>query len=113
MTQGTSLAGSAMKLPVAWNVGRLALSAVLACLSSPVAGAPADDPFALERQRMIDEIAAIARETGPVTGRTTLSERVLAAMGKVERHRFVPPSETAAAYRNRPLPIGSGQTISQ
>jgi protein-L-isoaspartate(D-aspartate) O-methyltransferase len=34
-------------------------------------------------------------------------------MGKVERHRLVPSSEAPRAYRNHPLPIGSGQTISQ
>jgi protein-L-isoaspartate(D-aspartate) O-methyltransferase len=34
-------------------------------------------------------------------------------MGKVERHRLVPPSEASRAYRNHPLPIGAGQTISQ
>jgi protein-L-isoaspartate(D-aspartate) O-methyltransferase len=47
------------------------------------------------------------------TGRTTLDERVLAAMRKVERHKFVPPGEVVNAYLNRPLPIGHGQTISQ
>jgi protein-L-isoaspartate(D-aspartate) O-methyltransferase len=31
----------------------------------------------------------------------------------VERHRLVPPGEAARAYRNHPLPIGAGQTISQ
>jgi protein-L-isoaspartate(D-aspartate) O-methyltransferase len=35
------------------------------------------------------------------------------ALGKVERHRLVPPGEVSRAYRNHPLPIGSGQTISQ
>ena len=39
--------------------------------------------------------------------------RVLAAMQRVARHRFVPPSRVADAYRDRPLPIGFGQTISQ
>src|SRR5687768_17181656 len=34
-------------------------------------------------------------------------------MGKVERHRFVPALLAAFAYRNHPLPIGHGQTISQ
>jgi protein-L-isoaspartate(D-aspartate) O-methyltransferase len=34
-------------------------------------------------------------------------------MGKVERHRFVPAALRPLAYRNRPLPIGQGQTISQ
>ena len=31
----------------------------------------------------------------------------------VPRHLFVPPAEAASAYDDRPLPIGSGQTISQ
>jgi protein-L-isoaspartate(D-aspartate) O-methyltransferase len=38
---------------------------------------------------------------------------VLRAMGKVERHRFVPASQQESAYRDYPLPIGEGQTISQ
>lgn len=40
-------------------------------------------------------------------------ERVLAALGKVPRHRFVPPHLLRHAYEDWPLPIGSGQTISQ
>jgi protein-L-isoaspartate(D-aspartate) O-methyltransferase len=39
--------------------------------------------------------------------------RVLTAMRAVPRHRFVPPDQQAAAYDDRPLPIGCGQTISQ
>jgi protein-L-isoaspartate(D-aspartate) O-methyltransferase len=38
---------------------------------------------------------------------------VLAAMRKVPRHRFVPDVPLRDAYADRPLPIGSGQTISQ
>jgi protein-L-isoaspartate(D-aspartate) O-methyltransferase len=38
---------------------------------------------------------------------------VLAAMRKVPRHRFVPPSLRGRAYTDGPLPIGEGQTISQ
>lgn len=38
---------------------------------------------------------------------------VLAAMGKVRREQFVPSSLADAAYDDRPLPIGGGQTISQ
>ncbi|MFZ1947740.1 MAG: protein-L-isoaspartate(D-aspartate) O-methyltransferase [bacterium] len=38
---------------------------------------------------------------------------VLAAMQKVPRHVFVAPEHQEAAYDDRPLPIGSGQTISQ
>jgi protein-L-isoaspartate(D-aspartate) O-methyltransferase len=38
---------------------------------------------------------------------------VLAAMGKVPRERFVPARQAGLAYRDGPLPIGEGQTISQ
>ncbi|MGA9475538.1 MAG: protein-L-isoaspartate(D-aspartate) O-methyltransferase [Terriglobales bacterium] len=40
-------------------------------------------------------------------------ERVLAAMGAVPRHEFVPESLRQDAYEDHPLPIGDGQTISQ
>ena len=40
-------------------------------------------------------------------------ERVLAAIAAVPRERFVPPELARDAYRNGPLPIGAGQTISQ
>jgi protein-L-isoaspartate(D-aspartate) O-methyltransferase len=56
---------------------------------------------------MAAQIAAIAQSTGAI------SSRVMAAMETVPRHRFVPPSEVAHAYEDRPLPIGHGQTISQ
>jgi protein-L-isoaspartate(D-aspartate) O-methyltransferase len=39
--------------------------------------------------------------------------RVLAAMERVPRHRFVPERLRWAAYEDEPLSIGSGQTISQ
>jgi protein-L-isoaspartate(D-aspartate) O-methyltransferase len=40
-------------------------------------------------------------------------ERVLEAFRKVERHKFVLPRYIAMAYRDSPLPIEEGQTISQ
>ena len=40
-------------------------------------------------------------------------ERVIDAMRRVPRELFVPNELRAAAYENRPLPIGYGQTISQ
>jgi protein-L-isoaspartate(D-aspartate) O-methyltransferase len=40
-------------------------------------------------------------------------KRVLAAMGDVPRHAFVPEGLEIRAYEDAPLPIGSGQTISQ
>ena len=52
-------------------------------------------------------------ETRAETGLARMSPAVRAAMAKVERHRLVPPAEASRAYRNHPLPIGAGQTISQ
>ena len=75
--------------------------------------AEAQDAYARERQRMLEEIAALTRETRLETGRSSLSGRVMDAMAKVPRHEFVPPLERRNAYANRPLPIGMGQTISQ
>ncbi|MGD0765325.1 MAG: protein-L-isoaspartate(D-aspartate) O-methyltransferase [Dehalococcoidia bacterium] len=40
-------------------------------------------------------------------------ERVLRAMSRVPRERFVPGPLRHVAYEDRPLPIGHGQTISQ
>ncbi len=48
-----------------------------------------------------------------IRARGVRDERVLRAMEKVPRERFVPVSDRADAYLDRPLPIGSGQTISQ
>ena len=57
-------------------------------------------------------------ETGPVVSkgleRIALKDpAVKAALSRVPRHRFVPVPEQAAAYEDRALPIGQGQTISQ
>ena len=40
-------------------------------------------------------------------------QRVLAAMARIPRERFVPPESQHFAYEDRPLPIGLDQTISQ
>ncbi len=40
-------------------------------------------------------------------------ESVLLAMGRVPRHEFVPMELQYEAYKDGPLPIGAGQTISQ
>jgi protein-L-isoaspartate(D-aspartate) O-methyltransferase len=45
--------------------------------------------------------------------RYVFDERVLAAVAAVPRDRFVPPDLQHEAWDNIPLPIGSGQTISQ
>ena len=62
------------------------------------------DPFAPRRQGMVNDQLA-SRGIGDV--------RVLAAMGVVPREKFVPRQFQHAAYEDRPLPIGFGQTISQ
>ncbi len=65
------------------------------------------------RHKMVEEVLAdIAAEVSYSEG-SALSPSVVAAMQKVERHLFVPASQTMRAYFNRPLPIGYGQTISQ
>ena len=73
----------------------------------------AQEQRAAARARMVAEIAAMARDTGAETGRPRFGDAVMAAMGKVPRHRFVPALQDIFAYDNRPLPIGEGQTISQ
>lgn len=42
-----------------------------------------------------------------------LEPKVMSAIGRVPRHEFVPEEMVQNAYRNNPLPIGHGQTISQ
>jgi protein-L-isoaspartate(D-aspartate) O-methyltransferase len=81
-------------------------------LATLMASASAQD-YSAARAKMADEIAAMARETASETGREAFAARVMNAIGKVERHRFVAAGDEANAYRNRPLGIGSGQTISQ
>lgn len=59
--------------------------------------------FAEERR----ELADLLRSKG------IKNERVLDAMTKVERHRFVLPTFINSSYLDQALPIGDGQTISQ
>jgi len=56
-----------------------------------------------ERARLVDRL----RRQGRVD-----DERVLDAIGAVPRHEFVPEDRQRSAYRDTPLPIGAGQTIS-
>lgn len=48
-----------------------------------------------------------------IAARGITDEATLRAMRTVPRHLFVPPTWSDAAYADRPLPIGYGQTISQ
>jgi protein-L-isoaspartate(D-aspartate) O-methyltransferase len=72
----------------------------------PPLGWTAEDSLVLARQRMVSEQLA-----GP--GRNITNVQVLSAMRKVPRHEFVPEPFRSEAYRDRPLPIGHNQTISQ
>ncbi len=73
----------------------------------------AQDRFAIAREDLLREIENDMRATARDTGYSTLSPSVRRAIATVARERFVPPHLAAAAYENRPLPIGEGQTISQ
>ena len=73
----------------------------------------AQDDMATERQAMVAEVVAMAREFGAGRGRAAIDARVLGVLGRVPRHQFVGADQRRHAYDNRPLPIGHGQTISQ
>jgi len=60
--------------------------------------------LARERERMVDEQLARRGIGDP---------RVLDAMRRIPRHRFIEEGLAHSAYEDHPLPIGEGQTISQ
>jgi protein-L-isoaspartate(D-aspartate) O-methyltransferase len=70
-------------------------------------GAPSTGPVDPDRAARLRMVAA------QIEARGVGDPRVLDAMRRVERHRFVPESQRPFAYQDRPLPIGHGQTISQ
>jgi protein-L-isoaspartate(D-aspartate) O-methyltransferase len=72
-----------------------------------------DGDMRAARTAMVEEIAADVRATRKHLGKDRLDARVMAAMGTVARHAFVPEANRVSAYANRPQPIGHGQTISQ
>lgn len=79
-------------------------STAAAGVSAPARRAEQEPDWTRLREALVRE--ALAPEPG-------LSTLVLAAMRKVPRHLFVPHALRHAAYEDRPLPIGGGQTISQ
>jgi protein-L-isoaspartate(D-aspartate) O-methyltransferase len=89
----------------AWHtVTALAVAAAMAC--------QARDPQAMQDvPDRPDDRARMVREQ--LRARDISDERVLEAMSRVPRHRFVPPAQRDAAYGDYPLAIGHGQTISQ
>src|SRR5579875_2822038 len=87
------------------------------------AGSVSDDPSRREppsapiieelRARLVADVESEVRATRSYLGKERPDARGIAALGKVPRHRFVPPEVAHRAYENVPLPIGHGQTISQ
>ena len=63
-----------------------------------------DSAWAAERRAMVQQQLA---------SRDIRDPRVLAAMGRVPRHLFIPEKQRAWAYQDHPVPIGLEQTISQ
>ena len=71
------------------------------------------EEYARQRAALLEEITEDVQYTARYLSRDALDPRVMRAMGEVPRHEFVPWVERFRAYRNHPLPIGHGQTISQ
>jgi protein-L-isoaspartate(D-aspartate) O-methyltransferase len=81
----------------------LKIALVLAAMIQAMAACAGDD-YKEQRRIMVER---------DLKARGISDESVLAAMGKVERHLFVPGFLRGSAYGDHPLPIGEGQTISQ
>jgi protein-L-isoaspartate(D-aspartate) O-methyltransferase len=69
--------------------------------------------YAAAREQMVAAITADTIFACASIGKAALGERVMATLGKVPRHEFVPVELQPFAYANVPLPIGFGKTISQ
>ena len=94
--------GSGVGIPRSgWLPRLLLLSFVLLC---PAFTLHAQDAFESERMEMVEE---------QIEERGIDDPDVLRAMRSAERHLFVPEGLRSRAYKDRPLPIGYGQTISQ
>lgn len=92
----------------------MSLHALLLVPAALLNGSAGDsDDWSEQRRAMVREVAAMAREVREELGRDRLDARVLEALGRVPRHELVPAAARRNAYRNHPLPIGHGQTISQ
>jgi len=89
------------------------VSAAMAVLLSCPLIAGAGDARESERLQLIRSIEQHVYLTREYLGRSELSDRTIAALAATPRHEFVPEALRRYAYDDRPLPIGSDQTISQ
>jgi protein-L-isoaspartate(D-aspartate) O-methyltransferase len=69
--------------------------------------------FAILRRHMLEVIGIYVDLAADELGKPALDERVMAAIGRVPRHAFVPAPLAPYAYHDSPLPIGFDKTISQ
>jgi protein-L-isoaspartate(D-aspartate) O-methyltransferase len=67
--------------------------------------------FAILRRHMVEVIGIQVDLTSEELGKTALDERVLAAMRKVPRHRFVAPFLAPLAYQDTPKSLGTEDRI--
>lgn len=97
---------AAMRMPVVALLLALAASGTPALSEEAAATALSGQDATLTeaRRRMVEE---------QIEARGVTDARVLEAMSRVPRHEFVPEEYRSDAYRDTPLPIGLGQTISQ
>jgi protein-L-isoaspartate(D-aspartate) O-methyltransferase len=72
-----------------------------------------EEHLAVLRRHMVEVIGLQADLMSEELGKSVLNERVMAAMGRVRRHLFVPSQLAAVAYHDTPLPIGFDKTVSQ
>jgi len=95
-------------------VPRLPVAVVrLAALAALLAGACRKNPMNAASPNWAAQRAAMVAEQLAAPERGIRDPRVLAVMGGVPRHEFVPEPERPLAYVDSALPIGHGQTISQ
>jgi len=78
---------------------------------SSSAGPSVAEPQSPEVTRFKEARARMVRDD--LARRDIRDKRVLEVMGRVPREQFVPEKLVDEAYRDGPLPIGHGQTISQ
>jgi protein-L-isoaspartate(D-aspartate) O-methyltransferase len=72
-----------------------------------------DTEFQVQRRAMVAAIDLHMRTAAQQMGDEALSPTVMAVMGEVPRHEFVPVELRTYAYLDQPLPIGCDKTISQ
>ncbi len=84
---------------------------ILAFAVSITAGALATEEKPVDSRRFESQRRQMV--AGQIQARGIRKPEILRAMAAVPRHRFVPYRLRSSAYRDSPLPIGKGQTISQ